>query len=305
MSKGVLKYKIQFHFTIFLDRISETERQIFRSTFVRFEQHLLLIMKKGQWATGQIKLTVKGEPLEIQMSVPVNPVKPQRMLPVFQKITNLVVDIGVKAAEAEGKEISCQKGCGACCRQPVPLPEFEVYYLAELVENLPEPRRSEIKKRFDAALGHLTETGWVERFRACADYSPEDRMDVFLDYFKEGIACPFLEDESCSIHLNRPLVCREYLVTNPPENCANPSKENIDMVEIPVAPSKKLFKFAQKTPLRGLNIIPLVMSLDWVEKNPKQFPKKAGAEWVNEFLQSVLKSKTSEDSPSDRHKQVM
>jgi Fe-S-cluster containining protein len=37
--------------------------------------------------------------------------------------------------------------------------------------------------------------------------------------------CPFLEDESCSIHPDRPLVCREYLVTSPAELCAGPRRK--------------------------------------------------------------------------------
>jgi hypothetical protein len=33
-------------------------------------------------------------------------------------------------------------------------------------------------------------------------------------YFLQGVACPFLEAESCGIHPDRPLACREYLVTS-------------------------------------------------------------------------------------------
>lgn len=253
-------------------------------------------MKKGKWATGQIQLSVRGKPLEVQVTVPAKPIKPQRMLPVFRKMTNLFVEIGVEEARKEGKEVSCQKGCGACCRQPVPLPEFEAYSIAEMVEKMPEPRRSEVKERFDKALAHFTEIGWVERFENCVDLSKEERLEMFLDYFKEGVPCPFLVDDSCSIHQERPMVCREYLVTNPAENCSNPTKQNIDMIEIPIAPSKKLFKLGQKKPLRGLNIVPLVMSLKWTVENPKNFPKKTGGEWMTEFLQSITKSKVSEDS---------
>ena len=49
------------------------------------------------------------------------------------------------------------------------------------------------------------------------------------------------------------------------------------MVEIPVAPSKSLFKFGQKKPLPGLNVIPLIMSLEWAKKIQRNFPKKRAA----------------------------
>ena len=45
--------------------------------------------------------------------------------------------------------------------------------------------------------------------------------------------CPFLEDESCSIHPERPLVCREYLVTSPAELCAGPKQEGVTPVAVP------------------------------------------------------------------------
>ncbi len=271
------------------------KRQILYNNFVKSTQNLL-IMKKGKRAAGQIKLSVRGKPLEIQVSVPAKPVKPQRMLPVFQKLTNLFVEIGVEEAAKEGAEVSCQKGCGACCRQPVPLPEFEAYNIAEMVEKMPEPRRREIKKRFNEALEHFTKIGWIERFENCADYSQEERLEMFLDYFREGVPCPFLIDESCSIHQDRPLVCREYLVTSPPENCSNPTAQNIDMIKIPVAPSKKLFRFGQKKPLDGLNVIPLIMSLKRAAEHPKNFPKKTGGDWMADFLQSISSSPIPKDS---------
>ena len=76
-------------------------------------------MKKGKWATGQIKLSVKGKPLEVQVTVPANPVKPQRMLPIFQKITNLFVDIGVKETEQQrSKKFPVKKAAARAVGNP-------------------------------------------------------------------------------------------------------------------------------------------------------------------------------------------
>jgi len=168
-------------------------------------------MKTEDWVTGQITLSVHGAPLEMQMTVPAKSVKPHRMLPIFQQIANSFTDLGVKAVEAENKKISCKKGCGACCRQPVPLAEIEAYQIAELVENLPEPRRGKVKMRFDEAAKHFHKIGWFEKLENCKE--KEEIEKTVLEYFFEGVACPFLEEESCSIHQDRPVACREYLVT--------------------------------------------------------------------------------------------
>ena len=103
-----------------------------------------MMNNEEEWVTGTMNLTVHGEPIEMQMTVPAKPVKPTRMLPIFQMMTNSFLKISVDATERQGDSISCQAGCGACCRQAVPLAEIEAYQIAELVEHLPEPRRSTI-----------------------------------------------------------------------------------------------------------------------------------------------------------------
>jgi Fe-S-cluster containining protein len=253
-------------------------------------------MNNDEWVTGNITLTIGNEPLNLQMTVPAKPVKPQRMLPVFQQMANSFVDIGVKAVESEGKTISCQKGCGACCRQPVPVAEIETYQLAELVENLPEPRRSKVKERFDKAFAHFAEIGWFERLSECAGKEQKDQEKVVMEYFHENVACPFLIDESCSIHQNRPLACREYLVTSPAENCSNPSAQTVDLMKIPVKPSKTLMKVGQKRQISGVNFIPLVLSLKWVESNKDDFEEKTGEQWMADFFQNLTKSEIPKES---------
>ena len=47
----------------------------------------------SEWITGQVKISIGGVPVEMEMTVPAKPVKPQRMLPVFQKISNSFVII--------------------------------------------------------------------------------------------------------------------------------------------------------------------------------------------------------------------
>ncbi len=256
-------------------------------------------MEKDEWVTGQIQLRVDDMVVEMQLTVQANPVKPQRMLPVFQQITNLYVEIGVAAAKSQGKTISCQAGCGACCRHFVALSEIEAYDIAELVEKMPEPNRSQVKERFDQAVAHFTDIGWLERFENCGDYTDKESLRVLADYFKEGVPCPFLVDESCSIHEDRPLTCREYLVTSPAENCTDPSKYEIDLVKLPTRPLGHILELGQEKPLNGLNVVPLITALKQTAMKPNHFPEKTGEQWVTEFLQSVTKGEIQKDSAAD------
>ena len=180
-------------------------------------------------------LNVAGMRVEFNLTVPKAPVGPAAVLPVLQTLwTTIEADL-VEGVERQGRRISCGPSCGACCRQLVPISRIEARHLADLVEALPEPRRSAVRERFAEALRRLEEAGLLETLRRPESLGPDDRSPLGMAYFRLGIPCPFLEQESCSIHADRPLACREYLVTSPAENCAQSDpREDIEGVSMPV-----------------------------------------------------------------------
>src|SRR4051794_33255843 len=96
----------------------------------------------------KMALPVYNGAIEAMIPVPAGPVRPIHLLPLFQALTDRVVNLGERVAVQEGGKISCKAGCGACCRQLVPISETEARRVAELVEEMPEPRRTEIRRRF-------------------------------------------------------------------------------------------------------------------------------------------------------------
>ena len=222
------------------------------------------------------------------MTVPNKKVTARKMLPIFRQMANSFVQIGIDAVEANGEEISCRAGCGACCRQPVPISESEVYQIAELVGNMPEPRRGKIREKFKKGCEHLARIGWFQKLEATVTASAEVRQSVLNEYFEQGIPCPFLEDESCSIYEERPLVCREYLVTTPAENCKTPRPDNIRTIAIPIKPSPAVRSISKTENLNaGINFVPLILSLDWAENFPEKAEEKQGEQWLKDFFQNI------------------
>jgi len=254
-------------------------------------------MENEDWVTGNIRISIGGEPLDLQMTVPAKPVKPQTMLPIFRQMCNSFVGMAESAVENAGGKISCRKGCGACCRQAIPLAEIEAYKIAEMVESFPEPRRTEIKNRFNAAWHHFSEIGWFERLDNCANLTHAEREKVILQYFHEGVPCPFLEDESCSIHQTRPLACREYLVTSPAENCSKLTAEGVRMVDLAIKPSDTVRKITNSENLnRSVNFVPLVLALEWAKSNADEFPQKTGEQWMAAFFTNLTKSEIPQNT---------
>src|SRR5689334_17735423 len=95
--------------------------------------------------TVHLELGVGDATLESEITMPTAPIPLGTMLPLFRSLADAVVNVAVEAVEAEGRSVSCCKGCGACCRQLVPIAETEARRIGELVEALPEPRRSIIR----------------------------------------------------------------------------------------------------------------------------------------------------------------
>ncbi|HEY2867389.1 MAG TPA: YkgJ family cysteine cluster protein [Pyrinomonadaceae bacterium] len=259
-------------------------------------------METNEWITGEVVIGIAGEPVKMHLTVPAGPVKPQRMLPVFHKITNTFIEMVSAASDARGSAVTCQKGCAACCRQPIPLTEIEVYHIAELVKSMPEPLRTEIDHRFTQAAEHFESLGWFERLRKVDQLRAtgqralalEELKTVAIDYLNEWVDCPFLEDESCMIHADRPLSCREYLVTSPPPNCWQPTPDNISRVSLAVFPSSIVSDLAATGALRGS--ILLIQALEFAERNPESFPVKTGERWTADFFGRLTDQEIPETS---------
>lgn len=243
-------------------------------------------------ATGVAKVTVQAmigsRQLNLTVSVPAGPAQLDDLLPLLQIMSNEVVASAEDAARERGQAISCRKGCGACCRQLVPISPVEARHIAGLVARMPEPRQTQIRERFAAARKKLEAAGLWQRLNDRQTWQEERVSDIGLDYFRERIPCPFLEDESCSIHLERPLTCREYLVTSPAENCADPKPRTIEWLPLP---AKVWVAAARCEPGadgdRYLNWVPLIQALDWAAEHEEPPPEKTGPELLRAVFERL------------------
>ena len=82
-----------------------------------------------------------------------------------QEMSNALVGHAIRQSEGEGNAVSCKAGCWACCRQLIPVTEGEARYLAELVAGMPEPRRSELRQRFNDTIEILREKDLLDPLR--------------------------------------------------------------------------------------------------------------------------------------------
>ena len=232
--------------------------------------------------TLRVELTVLDRQLVIEDRVPIGAVRPDELLPFLYHADNTVIGAAIAKSEADGKHVSCKKGCSACCRaQPVPVAPAEAHALARLVEALPEPRRTEVRNRFADRVARLKAAGLFDLLmREVPVLDREQARATARDYFALGIVCPFLEEDACSIHAARPFVCRQYLVTTAPELCADPLHNRVEVVPMPVKGASAMLAAAEPVVGREQLSVPLVVALEYDARHRTELERTGDAELI-------------------------
>lgn len=230
--------------------------------------------------------------LEANVHLPDGSLRPVELLPIVFSMTNAVVSLSESQAIEEGGTISCRAGCGACCRQLVPVSELEALHLAQVVAAMPPDRRDRVVQRFRDACERAAPA--LESLDKLQDEAGVAELaKISDDYFGLGIPCPFLEDESCSIHPDRPSVCREYLVTSDPIHCARLDPLEVKRIPVPVKVSETLIYFRDGRGTPQPTAMPLVSVLDWAAKHGDDPQPSIPAV---ELFQNFLKEFAGKDS---------
>ncbi|WIM13531.1 YkgJ family cysteine cluster protein [Enhydrobacter sp.] len=236
--------------------------------------------------SGQVSATLRLSVGEIRlahpMTVPAGAVPATAVVPALQGLVNAVVEAAEQRARDMGKAVSCRKGCGACCRQLVPISRTEGERLLAVIEALPEERRAAVRARFAEAEATLARAGLGDVLLDPEKRAGKTDRELSAAYFALALPCPFLEEESCSIHPERPLVCREYLVTSPAELCAGPNQEGVAPLAVP-----KFSSSARKLQDDADTWFPLALLTAWSRTRSADRVMRTGPDWVQRFLRQL------------------
>jgi len=181
-----------------------------------------------------------------------------------------LIEQAVRHAAADGEPSRCGPTCGACCRQLVPLSAPEAFALTAAMRDLPGERRQQLRHRFAAIGATLARYPDLSRRILAIDDDETVTATTALAYFHLAMACPFLEEESCSIHPARPSICREYHVSSEPAWCATPEAGQSEAIAVPLRLSELLahahaYLYHLERPL----LVPLSLAPSWTADHPE------------------------------------
>jgi Fe-S-cluster containining protein len=195
------------------------------------------------------------------------------LVPEAFKLADRVVREAVEREAKLGLEIPCTKGCAACCRSLIRLSIPEVLYIYERLLESERPWRDEILQRFQQAKENLKQNGLAETLerdlvRQPGDVSYDHRLHLLShQYLALRLACPFLDDEICSIYSWRPVACRQYLVTSPGSWCSDPFANNVRRVSLPLHVTDLLAQGTADVLDEPFRMIALPLALNWTAEN--------------------------------------
>ena len=207
--------------------------------------------------------TPDGALAPAQVTVSDEPAGLADLVPFIHELTSGVVALAVARAERDGRKLSCRAGCGVCCCQLVPIAPAEAFYIVGRFLALPIAKRKPLLGRFNDIKNRLADTGLIERISALGE--TDDNDSVASDYFDLHLPCPFLVNQSCSIHEWRPIACREYNVTSAPELCTDPFRAKPDTIQLRRRMSSGLSRFCTQVAGLPLGQVPLPLMFDYYE----------------------------------------
>jgi len=111
-----------------------------------------------------------------------------------------------KVNQKDWTDISCRKGCSACCYKTVIATDDE----ADLLVQYCKDEGIEID---------------VEHLKGQANFKGTSAQ--WFDRGKDKARCVFLKDNECSVYEHRPAACRKFYVISDPEKCGGRSGREI------------------------------------------------------------------------------
>lgn len=186
------------------------------------------------------KITIKlerahADPLVVPVELPATPTTFVGIMPAVRSIADALQDDALQTVARMGRPATCGLGCDTCCRHLVMLGEAEALGLLRTLAALPEARQADIRSRFQAGLDRVEAAGLLPRLYAVFTRTASDHIaqaEMQAAYWELGIPCPFLEEQACGIYAERPLVCRQYAMSSPPQNCRTPFGPQTALVKV-------------------------------------------------------------------------
>lgn len=223
-----------------------------------------------------LNLDIFGQYLKLNLGVKRQETSLAALVPLARQLSERIINTAVKVLKAEGKHIPCKAGCSKCCSYLVPLTVPEAIRLNMEIAQMEKWHRERVNIKCLSASKKILESKVLKS---------SDINQLGSKYSELKVACPFARQGMCTVYWQRPLVCREHLVTGA-ENCAR--SEKVDIIEMPVRMSDVLGTVSAELEGRQVEAVILPLLMAWNDNNAERPPRRYSAVMAAERIASLM-----------------
>jgi len=256
--------------------------------------------------TINFELDIIGRTTRFSICVMQKQAKLSDIIPLARKLSTKLAIITLNNLHSNGIFVPCRKGCSACCNYLIPLSVPEAFRLREEVLAMPTEQSRDVLQSFlDTAKIILNEKPKIFK----ANESPETNCQTQLIelskwYASLKLTCPFLSNNLCTLYEQRPVACREYIVTGSALLCNDELSDESQTVQMPISILDGLGQLAAELEQTDIEAVMLPLALPWVQENIERSERTWSAVTMVECFIEILQALNIEQSESPTMKKA-
>ena len=242
-----------------------------------------------------LELDFLGELVHFRMGVVEGQARLADIVPAARKLSTKLVLAVLSKLSKDGKFVPCRKGCSACCNYLIPLSVPEVFRLWQEVLTMPPARgRAIVQSCLEAAkkiLNNMPENLETNDPTKTNVQIEASRLSKW--YSGLELSCPFLSDGRCTIYQQRPMACREHIVTGSVLLCEAQATDESQVIQMSVSIIECLSRLAAELEQSSIEVVMLPLALPWVQGNLVRCERKWSAVTMVERFVGIVKEMAS------------
>lgn len=260
----------------------------------------------GGVETISFELDILGEPVRFSISVAQKKARLSDIAPLARTLSTKLALVMLDRLRSNGELVPCCKGCSACCNYLVPLSIPEAFRLREELLAMPaEQGKAVLQSCLDTAKRILDKKPKEFNINKLAEAAnPVQISQLGKWYAGLKLTCPFLSDSLCTSYENRPIACREYIVTGSALLCEDESTDESQKVQTPVSVLECLGQLTAELEQSNIEAVMLPLAIPWTQENIERGERTWPAVTMVERFVEILRALSIEQSKTTDYEKL-
>ncbi|HBG26574.1 MAG: hypothetical protein A2Y10_16260 [Planctomycetes bacterium GWF2_41_51] len=242
----------------------------------------------------QFELEISGRVLDFSINVISEEATLSDIVPIARKISSKMANAILQGIKEKGINVPCRKGCCSCCSSLIPMSVPEVFRMREEFMAKSNKTSNRLLRRcIKSAVRILEKTEYSEYLKDFAKLGKRSVGQVNKWYGELKQVCPLLSGGLCMLYEQRPIACREHIVTGSSDSCKQDHLCRPNVVPIKVSVLEALGELASELEGTEVEAIMLPFSQAWVQDNLWRAERKWSAMEMVRLFAEILKQKES------------